>query len=220
MTKRWLAKLVSTFSTPSRLPKEKEDFQPFKEFIKSQRLKPGDIAIDCGAGVGEITEVMAMSGAQVFAFEPNPYAYQVLCERLAQYPNVQLINKGVHTHNGASRLYLHKQAAEDPVKWSTASSLLVFKRNINPQNFVEIELIDLAQFILHLQQDVKVLKMDVEGIECPIVNHLIDSGAIQHIRHLLVETHDQRIPELKEETDALRLRIQRERRHNINLDWY
>lgn len=121
---------------------------------------------------------------------------------------------------GQAGLYLHKQAAKDPVKWSTAPSLLVFKRNITPQNFVEIEVIDLAQFILHLQKDVKVLKMDAEGIECSIVNHLIDSGAFQRVRHLLVETHDQHIPELKEETDVLRLRIQCERRNNINLDWH
>src|SRR5215213_9742927 len=40
--------------------------------LRATGLKPGDLAIDCGANVGEITARMRASGATVYAFEPNP----------------------------------------------------------------------------------------------------------------------------------------------------
>ncbi|MFM7443241.1 MAG: FkbM family methyltransferase, partial [Tabrizicola sp.] len=35
-------------------------------------LRPGDVAVDCGANRGDVTAVLAASGAVVHAFEPDP----------------------------------------------------------------------------------------------------------------------------------------------------
>jgi len=190
-----------------------------KDALSDIALKKGDVAIDCGANVGNVTARMASKGATVYAFEPNPYAYNVLSQRFSNATNVHCINKGMLDRDGGVRLYLHENAEEDQVMWSTGSSILAYKGNINKERSVEIEIIDIADFISELGVPVKVLKIDVEGVECALINRLIDTGIIKNIQHALVETHDHKIPELREETDRLRKVIAEKGLTNINLDW-
>lgn len=196
-----------------------DDPMRYRERLAEFRLGPADIAIDCGANVGNVTEHLAAGGATVHAFEPNPYAFAQLAERFAGRDNVHCYQQAVLDHAGQIRLYLHIHAAENQVGWSQGSSLLATKSNVNPDTFAEVTAVDLAEFILGLGQTVRVVKMDIEGVEGCVIRRLLDSGAIAQIGHLLVETHDGRIPELRAETDALRDRIDREGRTNIRLDW-
>lgn len=183
------------------------------------RLKPGDIAVDCGANVGKYTSLMAGQGAEVYAFEPNPYAFQALLQNNGQNKKIHCINKGVSDQNGQGLLYLHKNAESDQIKWSVGSSLLSTKGNVNPENHVTVELIDLADFINGLGREIKLVKMDIEGAEIPVINKLLATGAIKKIKRLVVEAHDRRMPELKEPMDKLKARIKKERIRNINLNW-
>jgi FkbM family methyltransferase len=129
------------------------------------------------------------------------------------------MNKAVLNRDETVRLYLHENATQDQVHWSTGSSLLDFKCNINRESFIEVEAVDFACFVSELNSDVKVVKMDVEGVECQILHKLIDTGVIERIGLLLVETHDKKIPELREATEALKRRIADESLTNIALDW-
>src|SRR5688500_6473496 len=83
-----------------------------------------DIAIDCGANIGHYTAIMARSGATVYAFEPNPIAFNVLSEKFHNVSNVQCLQKAVYTENTKLPLYFHENASTDPLHWSTGSSLL------------------------------------------------------------------------------------------------
>jgi hypothetical protein len=91
---------------------------------------------------------------------------------------------------------------------------------VDEERFVEVEAIDLSEFVLALPGPVKVLKIDVEGAECPIVNRLIDSGAIDRTETVLVELHDRHIPELRGDYAALRERLRREELESrVLTDW-
>ena len=182
-------------------------------------LYPGDIAIDCGANVGHVTDLLAASGATVYAFEPNPHAFQILKERFANKPNVHCINKGVFDQDDVVRLYMHRNAYLDQVKWSGGSSLLPYKSNIDSQTFFEVDVVDLARYIQQLDADVRVVKMDVEGVEYEIINHLIETGVITKIEYLFVETHEKKTPELLEKAEALRNVIAEQGLSNIDLSW-
>jgi len=180
----------------------------------------GDVVIDCGANVGKITAVLARTGATVYCFEPNPDAFRVLEDRFSSHVNVHCFNKAVSDHDGEMRLYLHEHAGEDPVYWSTGSSLLDFKSNISKDDHVTVEVVDLSRFMKSLGRNIRLIKMDVEGAECAILRHIIETGAIDLVDHMFVETHDHKIPELKEETDALRALIREKGLDSvIKLDW-
>ena len=182
-------------------------------------LGPGDIAIDCGANVGKVTEVMASACATVYAFEPNPYAFAVLKERFSHNAHVHCYEKGVLDRDDQLKLFMHKNAESDQVKWSTGSSLLDFKSNINSNNYCVVDVIDLAQFIADLNAKVKVLKIDVEGVEYQILNKLIDTGVIHQIEHVFVETHAERVAELEAEDIKLRKKIAENNITFVNLEW-
>jgi FkbM family methyltransferase len=182
-------------------------------------LQKGDIAIDCGANVGKVTSKMAECGAKVFAFEPNPFAFKVLKKKFRYNFKVKCFNKGVLDKNTKLKLYFHKNSDADEVKWSTGSSFLSEKSNVNNTKYKEVDVIDLCEFIEKLNKPIALLKLDVEGVEIEILNKLIDTGTIHKIKQVLVETHDDKIEALKDKTNALRERIKVEKIDNINLDW-
>jgi len=182
-------------------------------------LHNGSLAIDCGANVGEVTGKMAKNGATVYAFEPNPYAFAQLARKFAKDDNVVCINKAVLDRNTKVKLFFHEKSDQDEVYWSTGSSILDFKTNVDTNKSCEVEAIDLVEFIKDLNRFVDVLKIDVEGAECPIINKIIDSGIYRNIGTILVETHDDKIPELAAETEVLRKKISAMRIGNIVLDW-
>ena len=204
-----LKKLVQA-KTPEQIARNK---------LFSIKLKKTDIAIDCGANVGSITRHLCKSGATVYSFEPNPHAFKVLQNSFSNARNVHCIPKGAGNKNGRMKLYLHEHSDKDEVYWSTGSSLLDFKGNVLADKYVDVEIIDLSEFIESLNHRVRILKMDVEGVECGILEKIINTGVIDKIDYAFVETHDHKIPELKADTDAIRELIKKKRIENINLDW-
>ncbi len=183
-------------------------------------IQKGDVVIDCRANVGSITKILASKGAIVYAFEPNPYAFDILSNRFLHNPNVHCINKAVWDKKSTINLYLHKLSNEDQVKWSTGSSILSFKSNVDKDKFILIETVDLSDFIKALNCDIAFIKMDVEGAEIDIINKLIDTGIIKRIKKMVVETHEKKIPELYIATQQLRKRIKKEKlKHIIDLNW-
>ncbi|TAN57359.1 MAG: FkbM family methyltransferase [Rhodospirillales bacterium] len=169
-------------------------------------LRPGDVALDLGANVGLFTALMARTGARVYAFEPNPHAFAQLKRNTANYPNATCLEKAVGAAPGTASLFLHVRSNENPVMWSTGSSLMAEKGNVDEGNCVAVERIDLSAFIASLEVDVALAKMDIEGIEVEVIEHLLKTGAMARIRRLLVETHDTKIPALRPGTDKLRER--------------
>lgn len=188
-------------------------------FWEKYNIGSESICIDCGANVGNITFQMAESGAEVYAFEPNPFAFSVLNERFEGNPKVHCINKGVWDRNEKIRLYFHENSSEDEVKWSTGSSILDFKKNVLTEKFKEIEVIDLIGFIKGLSKNITVLKIDVEGAEVEILQKIIVEELYLNIGNILVETHDHKIPEIKKGTDLIRKMIDDRKIRNISLDW-
>jgi len=187
--------------------------------IGSIPLRPGQIALDCGANVGAITRLFARWGADVHAFEPNPYAFRALTEATKEFSHVLRIPAAVDAAAGKAKLYFHQNSAENEVLWSNGSSLLAEKGNVSKERFTEVEVIDLADYILKLDRRVSLLKLDVEGAECRILRRLIDSGAIDRVDLMYVEMHDQKIPELREESDALRRLVAEHGWRHVHLDW-
>ena len=186
-----------------------------------ETLGPGDIAVDCGANIGEVTEVLAWRGATVHAFEPNPHAFYALKHRFRFRRNVVCHQKAVSTQDGSVSLFMHRQSDENPLYWSTGSSLLAEKGNVDSSRPVTVNAIDLTRFIRLLPGPVTVLKLDVEGAEVDILESLInDAATLEKVRHVLVETHDGKIPSLIEPMRVLRERIAKQGLEKIRLDWH
>lgn len=183
------------------------------------KIKKNDIAIDCGANVGFITKLLANRGARVWSFEPDPYAFDILSKRFENRPNVTCLNKGVWSENSRMKLYFHKDIDDNKVPWSVGSSVMAEKRNINRDNYQEIELIDLSEFLNKLEERVKLIKMDIEGAEIEVLNKLIDTEQVHKADLILVETHETKIPGQLDQLNKLKDRISQSALKNIKLNW-
>ena len=199
-----------------RTPRRRAALRQFERIS----LAPGDVAIDCGANVGDVTARLAKRGARVYAFEPGPDAFAVLQRRFAGNKRVICRPLAVSDHSGPTRLYLHRRHRPGELGHSTAASLIPTKHNVDPDCSVAVEQMDLAAFILALEARVRILKLDIEGGEATVLNHLIDSGAIQQIDYVFCETHEYKIPGLAGRCRRLRRRLDREGITHVNLNWY
>ena len=186
------------------------------------RIEPGDILIDCGANVGDITSRFARTGAVVHAFEPGPRAFRILRRRFANVPSVICHNEGVLDRECELSFHVPRaHGAWDDVDTTVSGSLMGEALSSSvPTDDVVVRCISLAEFIFGLASKVRLLKLDVEGAEIAVLNDLIDKGAIHRIEHVIAETHEAQMPELGAVTQELRKRVEREGlASKIQLDW-
>ncbi len=192
-----------------------------ESFLQTLEIPEGSVVVDCGASIGDTVEVFLGKGAIVHAFEPNPAAFAHLQTRFPDSANLTLYQKAISDHNGTARFFLHEDLGPETLKTANGSSLLDFKGNVDRSAPVEVPTIDLSEFLLDLETQVEVLKIDIEGAELGVVNKLLDTTAYQKANRILVETHERKIPELLEETNALRERIESMGLTSlINLEWH
>lgn len=182
-------------------------------------LDKDSVCVDCGANVGKVSHLFASYGATVYSFEPNPFAYAELTKESILYPTIQPIQKAVGVSSGKVNLYFHDNSASDPVLYSQGSSLLVSKPNVNEDGHAEVETQNLSEFLSTIKC-VDILKIDVEGYEVELIPHLIESNALNNVKHVFIETHDHKWTDLKVKSDKMRaLALASKYCDKIRFDW-
>ncbi|BCX13529.1 MAG: methyltransferase [Candidatus Dojkabacteria bacterium] len=195
-------------------------FEPIDMAEVVNSYTEGEVFIDCGANVGQETVPVGKRGATVYAFEPEPIAFDILKEKVKDLPNVHIYNKAVYSKNGKMKLYRHNDTAKDPVLYSEGSSLFHKKNNVNKNDFVEVEVVRLVDFIKENKIDkIKVLKIDVEGAEYDLLNDLFDNKLHKICDYIFVELHAHKIGYLKIKDDKMRDRMRAEKIKNIRFVW-
>ena len=186
-------------------------------------LGPGDVVLDCGANVGDICQPLAETGAEVHAFEPDPFAFARLSERVAGYDNVHLHNAAVGPESGTIKLMRAANFDDNPTGGSVKSTVIPGGRNINEAqcDSIDVELLSLPDFIGDLTRDgrtVVFLKMDIEGAEIEILERLLDTGLHRKIALIFVETHERFSRDCAWRTAKIRSRIHANGLANFNLN--
>lgn len=182
------------------------------------QVKPGDICIDCGANVGEYTRKLAATGAHVYAFEPDPWSFQTLSKNVADLENVTLINKAVGVRDGTISFFRDKEFSNRPGWHSLASSVIKDPRKDQEQ--IDVQVIDFIDFLNSIDGHVAILKMDIEGAETEILEHLIKSEQVNKLSYVFVETHEVIYTDLLERTWKLRDDVRQVAGVRFNLDWH
>lgn len=186
----------------------------FKQLLKE--VKKDDTLLDLGANVGFYTKIMGKTSAQVHAYEPNPYAFKKLYKNLNRKKNINLFQKAVSNKNTKMKLFLHENHQNDPIKWSTGSSLDHQKGNVT-ESHVEVDVVDIKQI---LENKYKIIKMDIEGHEIEVLNRIFELKLTNNFDHLFVEMHDHKMKHLKKKSNEIRDYIKKNNIKNIHLDWH
>jgi FkbM family methyltransferase len=186
----------------------------------ARNLRRGDIVVDCGANVGDVTAVFAATGATVHAFEPHPVAFGVLSSKVSMFPNVVLHNSAVGLELGRLPLFLSSDEAGDELILTQSSSMFSGKRNVTASKSVDVSVICFEDFLRSLDGFISVIKIDIEGMEVPLLESLLVSDLMDRIGVILVETHERKVPELYERTMKLREICRNRYPKRIFLDWH
>ena len=135
-------------------------------------LKNDMVVVDIGANVGYYTLLAARSvgsGGKVFAFEPEPKNYGLLCKNVKEngYTNVVTVPSAVSDRSGTCRLFLcpnNSGAHNLSKRWQEESS-------------IEVNTVTLDQYFSKYEGRIDVVKIDAEGVE-----ELIFDGMLQLLK--------------------------------------
>ena len=144
----------------------------------SDRADP--LIIDCGANIGMATLFFKWlyPQARITAFEPDPVTFKAL-ERNVSENNLQ----NVAVHNAA----LANEEMQLPFHVPETGSLMMSAvAGRAGGRTITVPAKRLSSFITG---DVDLLKLDVEGMEGPILQELAETGKLRFVREAFIEVH-------------------------------
>ena len=189
-------------------------------FEKAIEVSQRKICIDLGANLGDYTKKMALRARQVIAFEPDPWTCDELRRNLDHLENVRIENAAAGVSDSPVFLFRHKKFIENPASRSQSSSVLAGGDYLNTEEGIEVRQVDFVKYLEELDEDIGVLKIDIEGAEVDLLEALFDRPDIlARIDHIFAETHEEWIPRLAARTKALRRRAEGIVHPKIDLEW-
>lgn len=151
---------------------------------------PGDILLDLGANVGKFTRIMAKTGAEVHAYEPDPATFEWLQKNCRDYSNIVFHNKAVGAAPGSVSLRRHKNYWRGKKAASVASTVVFSDPDGYEQNTIPVEQVGFRDVLAGLRKPASIVKMDIEGAEFSILDDLFTKRNFAGFDALFVETHE------------------------------
>ena len=162
-----------------------------EDLIKTIPISASSIVIDIGANEGQEIEVLLPTGCEIHSFEPHPMFFKELCKKYETSSNLHLNQYAAWKENGKKTLYFKEEM--ENFRQDGGASLIKEKTNLNLNLNIEVECIDIAKYIRDLNREIDLLKIDVEGAEYEILNHLFETGTSQKIKNIYFEDHSRKI---------------------------
>ncbi len=152
------------------------------------------IYIDGGARIGESIEILLdkrkeLKGCDSYMFECNPSHIETLNEikKNNQDYNFIIKNEALWVENIEKDFYLSID------RWGDLGCTLKPEKKelLDIDNPIKVKCINLSEFLNSFSDnDYIILKLDVEGAEYEILEHLMNEGTINKVKELYVEFHD------------------------------
>ena len=155
--------------------------------------------IDCGSnyfdGLKSLNRIYSFDESwKIDCFEANPLTYQ---DSLDSKPNynceVTVHNKAIWKNEGFVNVNINADLPLDNgtnILETPPDRDIQYNRKFNWQDKISVPCVDLAKIIKDSNSNFIVVKMDIEGAEFEVLQHLIKENVLQKINHLYVEFHE------------------------------
>jgi FkbM family methyltransferase len=139
-------------------------------------LGPQAVVYDVGGYVGSwAQDIYKKYGCTVEVFEPVKDFSDGLERKFASNPNVN-----VHSFGLSDKTRMVNITLDGPSSSTNKSS----------GKSERVQLVKAADFIKNRHQKIALMKINIEGDEYPLINHLIESGLITRIENVQVQFHN------------------------------
>ena len=163
---------------------------------------------------------MALSAKTVIAFEPDPWTFAELSINVADLENVVLMQAAASICDATVALYRGPDFGKNPNMLSQSSSIVEANPSVVQESAAEVQQIDFIRFLSELNEDIGIIKIDIEGAEFELLEALFDSPEVLgRIDYVFAETHEAIMPEFEDRAASLRERARGVARPRINMYW-
>lgn len=174
--------------------------------IEWAKINKDSIFIDIGSHEGQEISELTKTNCEVHAFEPNPYIFKTLKQKFSNNKNYKLNNLAASTKDKIDHLYFFSKGNEiegDSGSLLPRNNFIMTKDKVKRillkffykfyYDQIKVKSIDIAKYIKNLNSNIHILKIDTEGTEYEILNHLFDTGVYKKIDKIFYEDHIRRI---------------------------
>lgn len=185
-------------------------------------LRPDDVCVDCGANKGEVTEILAETGATVHGFEPDPDIFAELHASYGAQDNVVLHEAAVGPKAGTATFYRSKVSKHHAAKGATGGTLVADNAVADAEQATEVQVADFPAFLSGLidrHGRVAFLKVDIEGAEIALLDALLAADLLPKVGLTVVETHRWLLPDRAGDYDRLHHLAETRPELNLYLGW-
>lgn len=166
------------------------------------------VVLDVGGFEGQwASDVVAMYGCRIEVFEPVPTFAERIERRFARNPLVTVHAAGLAPADGSVRLGVSGDRSSHTHDEIAASGTVE----------VALRSVD-AVFETLPERGVELMKINIEGAEYELLEHMVRSGLIERVRDLQVQFHAF-VPEAEQRVDALRAALARTHRPTYQYDF-
>jgi len=159
------------------------------------------IVFDVGGYEGQwASDIFARYCCTVHVFEPNTTFAATIRRRFAQNPKIVVHDFGL-AHISTDEAQLHIKGQGSSLFRRTGSSL------DDDSPIATVRLVRAADFLAQYGFDkVDLMKINIEGAEYDLLDHLIDTGVVRQVRNIQVQFHDF-VPDAHERMSAIHRRL-------------
>jgi FkbM family methyltransferase len=165
-------------------------------------IAPGEIVLDVGGFEGQwASDIFGRFVCAVHVFEPVPHFAAAIRRRFASNPHVQLHEAALGGAEGTLSIEVDGDAS---------STLLAGEHGI------QVPVRCFADLVArHGWTEIALMKVNIEGGEYELLEHLLDAGLAGRVRNLQVQFHDF-VPDAQKRMLAIQERL----RATHELTWY
>lgn len=177
-----------SISHDDSLSDREKTYKQAERLIDIEKICKDSVVVDIGSNFGEVIRALTSTNCKIYGFEPHPLFYEMLVSEYSDNKNIILSNSAVWVNKEKRKFYFKKS----PTALNGGATLMSDKLNINGRYKLEVNCIDIAEFINKIGF-VDVLKIDVEGAEYELLYRLYQSGAYKNVRSIYFEDHSRKM---------------------------
>jgi FkbM family methyltransferase len=176
-----------------------------KTLRQTYDLGPESLVMDCGGFEGQwASDMFARYGCTIYVFEPVPQFAENLRQRFRRNGRIVIHEVALAAVDGATTLVVCGDASSVFAHGSVRTKA----RMISAAHWLQANGIGC----------VDLMKVNIEGGEFDLLDHLIETKAIRLVKELQVQFHDC-LPDAPERRDRIRMRLEETHECTWNYPW-